>query len=402
MLLPQGVGVSAAGPAEGVLTEGARQRTLASSDGLPGACSERLLQLLARTVPLGFRPHVSCVGLLLLLVSNAALVAYFTQVHQRGALAAMRHVSVVASGAAATQLCDGGDEAQTTGFELQRGSAVRYSEFAGQAAAASRLAEALRHQGVVAQPGCLPAAAYMTVHQLMQCHSAPFYSAVHSPLAQLMQLDCSPPIPPVLAHLGYARGWSDEWISEALLWRSNPAALLTALYGPAPAPPLVCSLGAAAARYDPAVREALHARFAAVQHSRGLDVLRGSGVSVGASDLTIARQQLAVHPTHLQRVARMQTSASSPVHAADEREAAAAYGESAVTPYRALPTHVVTFDSDSEKPAVADFLARNGYQESRRFFYALHGADVHNCADREPAAVLIFEHACWSRLLATP
>lgn len=392
MLLPQGVG--AAGPAEGVSTARAGERSVVSSDGLPRPCSERLLERLARMVPLGSRPHISCVGLLLLLVSNAALAAYFTQIHQRGALAAMQHVSVVASDAAATQLCHG-EEALPTGLQVQAGSAVRHSEFAGQAAAASRVAEALRQQGVVAQPGCLPAAAYMTVHQLMQCHSAPFYSAVHSPLAQLMQLDCSPPIAPVLAHLGYAGGRSDGWISEALLWRSNPASLLTALYGPAPVPPLVCSLGAAVVHDDPAVREALQARFAALQQRRGLDVLRGSGVSaVGASDLTFAGQQLAVHPYNLEGEARMQASAVG-------SEGAARHGDSAVTLYRALPTHIVAFDSDSEKPAVADFLARNGYRESSRFFYALHGADVHSRSDREPAAVLIFEHACWSRLLTT-
>jgi hypothetical protein len=398
MLLPQSV--SAADYSDGVATAGGEKRSIALSDGLPRPCSERLLERLSRMVPLGLRPRISCVGLLLLLVSNAALAAYFTQIHQRGALAAMRHVSDVAGDAAATQLCDGGKETLATGLQLLEGSAVRYGEFAGQPDAVSRIAEALRHQGAAAQPGCLPAAAYMTVHQLMQCHSAPFHSAVHSPLAQLVQLDCSPPIPPVLAHLGYPGRRSDGWISEAMLWRSNPEALLVALYGPAPAPPLVCLLGASAVHFETAVRRALHARFAALQQRRGLDVLRSSGVSVRASDSASAGQQLAVHPNSLERVARMRASGANSAHSADGNEAAAGHGDSAVTLYRALPTHVVAFDSDSEKPAVADFLARNGYHESRRFFYALHGADVHNRADKEPAGVLIFEHACWSRLYA--
>ena len=65
---------------------------------------------------------------------------------------------------------------------------------------------------------------------------------------------------------------------------------------------------------------------------------------------------------------------------------------------RALPTHALLYDSDAGKPAVAGFLARHGYapRPPGGFFHALHGADAHSEAEREPARVLIYEHQCWT------
>jgi len=69
---------------------------------------------------------------------------------------------------------------------------------------------------------------------------------------------------------------------------------------------------------------------------------------------------------------------------------------------RALPTHALMYDVDAERPAVARWLAAHGYAQNPAggYFHQLHGADAHSDAQREPARVHVYEHACWAALVS--
>ena len=70
---------------------------------------------------------------------------------------------------------------------------------------------------------------------------------------------------------------------------------------------------------------------------------------------------------------------------------------------RRLPTHVVIFDTDAERPGVAAWLAASKFSlpRGRSFpFSALPGplqlrGDAHAAPGGEPREVRVYSHACW-------
>lgn len=421
------------------------------------------LHALRQCMPQRLAGACPAVGLLLLLAVNVCLFAYFGCIHQRGAVSVARALRDDAALSAGTllqvppvhvALLSEAASQHPVGASIQRDEAAAVPH--GMAALAAVLS---RHQGVRTPPASLfgekhngsaasaafadafrrrvlqhglrlPLAAFASAHYLMQCHSAPFHATVHSPLMQLTQLDCSPPLPPggLLGSNGTfsvdkVAGGSDR-ISEAALWQRDPAALLHALYGPQPAAPLLCTLtssngttaaAAAAAdgsarpltlktavsvHHDPAAAVTVHRQFQEVRQLLDTDQRQHSSL------LPTQRipEGLAVHPAAL---------------------AAAAAAPDAAPPaggptYRALPTHIVMFDSDAARPAVTAFLRQNAYlpgsaghsgehtaavstselaqSEARDFFFAFHGADAHrdaHSAGGDPSRVLLLEHPCW-------
>lgn len=416
------------------------------------------------------------VGLLLLLAVNASLFAYFGCVHQRGAVSVARALRDEAAAAAGTllqvppvhvALLSEAASHHHDGAFTQRDEAAAVSH--GMAALAAVLS---RHQGVKVRtpPGAhlagkdaesaasaafadafrrrvlqhglrLPLAAFASAHYLVQCHSAPFHATVHSPLMQLVQLDCSPPLPPggLLGSNGSfpvsKASSGSEHITEAALWRRDPAALLHALYGPHPAAPLLCTLitngtstaaaandGSAAplalksaisVHHDLAAATTLHRQFQEVRQL--LDADQRQHTSLPAAQRI--PEGLAVRPDAL---------AAAAAGVASDEAAPPSGGTHGSSAYRALPTHIVMFDSDAARPAVAAFLRQHGYltggghgaagqsddhaaalsaaelaqSGARDFFFAFHSADAHAHsagahADASPSRVLLLEHPCW-------
>jgi Alg9-like mannosyltransferase family len=324
----------------------------------------------------------SCAGLLTLAIVNAIACVYFNVIHQRGAVGVAKHLSNIAEEASGRLVV-----IPPTLFRDDDSTALQRSEFAGSKADISAISSFLnnnnhflpgipKHAISTGPITAVPASSLMSVHFLMQCHSTPYHAAVHNPLVQMVQLDCSPPM---------ARE-SEE--SEANLWRRDPAALLERMYGPNPTKPVACN---ASGLY------------------LGNDASNRLSRDVYSSFASLASQ-------------KNKKPSGIPPHMASHS-----------TIRRSLPTHIVAFDSDvDDDPAwltgggafaswlnthrylsrphrrlpFAGELRGGGYfvyrpsaKVAETFFFALHGADAHSQGHRDPTRVVIYEHECWRKLL---
>jgi len=350
-----------------------------------------------------------------LVAANAIASVYFNQVHQRGPLSVMRHLQREAYLRAALLVRPARYHPQLLGARAQGSLFDEHVAATGSAPWWPwTAAEALGIGGSSESFGLQPAAALMTVHALMPCHSLPFHSVLHSPLARLLQLDCSPPT----AHYNASAAAGRPQVSESQLWVQHPLRLLQALYGyrvdagSVPASPLACafegagSSGPLSSRASVFIRRWLYSNFAFISSGawqpQGEDMdpkwMRplAPGVALGGSaesaDADFMREMFATD-THLLRLALD----GSPIVAEDSSDSPPPLA--VVAAVRALPTHIVIFDTDAGDVGVARFLASSGYAKTADFFHALHTGDAHSLSKSDPGRVHLFEHECSRRLL---
>ena len=346
-----------------------------------------------------------------LVATNAGVAGYINFVHQSGPVAVAEKLATIAANA------------------VTRSATVINTE--GRATGATS-AVALAQQSL------------MSVHFWMPCHSTPYYATIHAPIAML-QFDCAPHADArrrEIAHYRYAGNTSDDerlvesiaWpvISESEAWRVAPELLLRALYGPQPEPPLVCAYRAVqhtSSNVTPVLVRAtasLHALWDLLRE--GFDIIFDDD-TVTAENVDHAEELgevvpwstplVHLHPSLWHSLSGSIAHANEMTHAttatgflaafgADRRRAltsrtdhhpVVAVAAKHVAEYRDLPTHVVVFDSDAERPQVASYLVTHQYALIHSYFYTHVPADAHARREtREPSRVLLYEHPCWTAL----
>lgn len=295
-------------------------------------------------------------ALAVLCVTNGAGALYLNLVHQRGAVDAARYLAAEA------------ERASTVAVRALSAPPPVGGGPDGEAAAAP-------------PPLVLPRSALLSAHFLMPCHSTPFYAVVHAPVL-LLQLDCSPPAR--LADELVREGAPAHSVSETEAWNAAPGRVLRTLYGAEPEAPLACGFERAPRGVSPPP----HAHA-----GRGADVhVHLHPATTAASES--GRINFPDENTFATTASAFLAEFGGPGAAADSA--------AALADYRELPSHIVTYDTDAGAPAVAAFLAAHGYALARAFFQGHIAGDVHAAARGRPeqaAAVQVYEHACWARLL---
>ena len=272
------------------------------------------------------------------------VAAYVGTVHQRGAVAAVEHVAFIA-------------DAWLT-LSRSAASAASQNFTAGWSAASATLSP-------------------LAVHFLTPCHATPLYATLHWPVEARI-LECAPGG----AAGNRARAASaavracdtlPKNITETGLWIADKRALLGALYGAAPSPPRVCA--ARNGRRNGRGEGGSHWAWAASE-------------SRSAADAAASLDEL------------FAVSAAPFAAATGDAECQAAL-HSHAHKYSVLPSHAVLFDTDAASPDVGAWLRENDFSLGAAFSMGHVSGDAHARSEGrgEPAAIQVWEHACFTGLL---